>query len=218
MTGRLVLVREGHGEAEALETLVARVALGLGLFPSPISSMPESIRRPVTSGATAVAAVEIAARYNPDAVLVTADCDDLCPRDLAPDLAASIRARGFSFPVAVVLFYREYETLAISVAARLDGLELKSSNGTPIVTMQYESDTPTDPEIFRDAKGWITRNLFGGHPYKPTAHQKALTAVLKLSDLEEADLSSFRRLRSALAFLANEMQTSGTATYPAPPS
>ena len=104
MSNRLVLIREGFGEANSLEKLVVKVAADLGLFPHPISSLPESIRKAVTNEQTALDAVEIAARYSPDAVLLTADCDDDCPRDLAPRIAAALRTRNFGFPVAVVLF------------------------------------------------------------------------------------------------------------------
>ncbi|GHF24960.1 hypothetical protein [Pseudolysinimonas yzui] len=213
MTGRLVLVREGFGEAGSLESLVARVARDLGVNPDPIASL-QSIRVAVTNAQSALKAVEIAARYSPDAVLVTADCDDDCPRDLAPTIAAALRARAFPFPVAVVLFYREYETLALSVAGELDGVELISTKGTVIVRMSLTGAPPTDPEAHRDAKGWISRNLFGGTSYKPTLHQRPLTARLLLADLGEADLSSYRRLRTAVGFLADQMNAGSAGAYP----
>jgi hypothetical protein len=214
VTGRLVLVREGFGEAGSLESLVARVSLDAGVYPHPISSMPESIRIAVTNEQSALKAVEIAAKYSPDAVLVTADCDDDCPRDLAPRIAAALRERSFPFPVAVVLFYREYETLAVSIADKLDGVDLISTKGTVIVTMSLSEPLPDDPEAYRDAKGWISRNLFGGVSYKPTLHQKPLTSRLRLNDLGVANLSSYRRLRSAIMFLAHEIASGSAGTYP----
>lgn len=216
MTGRLVLVREGFGEAGSLEKLVARVLHSRGHFPDPIRSFPESIRKAVTSETSAVQSVEIAARYSPDAVLVTADCDDLCPAEFAPSLASAIRARGFDFPVALVLFYREYETLAISIADSLDGQVLKSTAGTIITTMKFSGELPENPEQFRDAKGWLSRNLLDGQSYKPTLHQMPLTSRMGLDELRTAGLSSFRRLESAADFLAAELRAGTAGVYPPP--
>jgi len=215
MTGRLVIVREGHGEQGAIERLIARVAKSAGLIPSPIASIPESIRHVVTGPESALAAAEIAARYSPNAVLITADCDDMCPRDLAPQISAALRQRSFPFPIATVLFYREYETLAVSIADRLNGATLQSPGGTTIATLSLSAPMPNDPEAFRDAKGWIKKHLMGGQSYKPTTHQLPLTNQMSIDDLRTADLSSFRRLETAIRFLGSEMEHGTSNTYPA---
>lgn len=215
MTGRLVIVREGHGEQGAIEKLIARLARSAGLIPSPIASIPESIRHVVTSPESALVAAEIAARYSPNALLITADCDDSCPKDLAPQISTALRQRAFPFPIATVLFYREYETLAVSIANRLDGSTLRSPGGTTIATLSLTTSMPSDPETFRDAKGWIKRHLMGGQSYKPTTHQLPLTNQMNIDDLRAADLSSFRRLETAIRFLAEEMNQGTSNTYPA---
>lgn len=214
VSGRLVVIREGHGEAQSIENLVARTAKGIGLYPHPFWSIPESQRYVISSPERAVRAAEIAAVQNPSAALLTADLDDECPKDAAPAFAAAVRANGFSFPVAIVLFYREFETLAISVADHLAGRELKSPAGQAIVTLSAPSTMPDDPETFRDAKGWVGRNLMDGESYKPTVHQLPLTRAMKVDELRQADLSSFRRLESALRFLGDQVAAGEAGVYP----
>lgn len=212
--GRLVVIREGHGEAQSIENLVVRTARELGLFPDIFQSIPDSQRFVISSAGQAVRAAEIAAVQSPSAVLLTADLDDACPKSVAPEFAAAVREKSFSFPIAIVLFYREFETLAISVSDRLPGRELKSPAGQLIVTLTSPSAIPEDPEQFRDAKGWVGRNLMGGKSYKPTVHQLPLTRAMKVEELRAANLSSFRRLESGLRFLGDQVSAGQAGVYP----
>lgn len=212
--GRLVVIREGHGEANSIENLVVRICKDRGLHPAPFSSIPDSQRFVISSAATAVQAAEIAAQQRPSAALLTADLEDICPRAAGPAFAEAVRRRDLPFPTAVVLFYREFETLAVSVADRLAGRELKSPAGQAIVTLTDPGRVPDDPERYRDAKGWVQDNLMGGRSYKPTVHQLPLTRAMTVLELREAGLSSFRRLESALDFLSHEVRTGGNRTYP----
>ena len=51
---------------------------------------------------------------------------------------------------------------------------------------------PPDPESIRDAKGWLSRQLPPGQPYRPTLHQGALTAIFDLDAARAA--TSFDKL------------------------
>lgn len=212
--GRLVIIREGHGEAGAVENLVSRIGTDLGVIPTVLASIPPSPRIVVTNSETAIHACEVASRLRPDAVLLTADLDDYCPAEHAPAIAADLRERSFNFPVALVFFHREYETLAISVAAHLGARELRSPAGQVVGILKTPDDLPSDAEIFRDAKGWVGRNLMGGASYKPTTHQLPLTRAMRLDELRAAGLSSYRRLENAVQFLGREVAGGNTGVYP----
>jgi hypothetical protein len=212
--GRLVVIREGHGEAGAIENLVIRTIQHLGLFHNPFSALPPSNRFTITSPGGAIRAAQIAATQYPGSVLLTADLDDGCPADVAPARAAALRAEAFSFPVALVFFHREFETLAVSIAGSLAGRELRSPAGRPILTLATPSVLLENPEQPRDAKGWVARELMGGVKYKPTVHQLPLTRVMDIEALQVARLSSFRRLESALLFLAREVREARAGVYP----
>lgn len=210
MSGRLVLVGEGHGERGALENLVAKVGLRTPGFAETFVGFHPTQRRTIRGPHDAVRAAEVAARYAPAGVVLTADLDDDCPATCAPEWAAAVRARDLPVPVAVVLFHREYETLAISVAESLAGREL-----VPGLTLTAPREPLADPESRRDAKGWISANLMGRTRYKPTVHQLALTRLLDVDALRAARLSSFVRLESALGFLTAAALQGRAGVYPA---
>ena len=74
--GRLVVIREGHGEANSIENLVVRLCKDCGFYPAPFSSIPDSQRFVISSTDSAVRAAEIAAQQRPSAALLTADLED----------------------------------------------------------------------------------------------------------------------------------------------
>ncbi|MBT0769714.1 hypothetical protein KIH74_12320 [Kineosporia sp. J2-2] len=177
--------------------------------------MPSSSPRYVISSPErAVNAARIAATLEPAAAILTADLEDSCPAKDAPVFAQAVRNEGLSFPVAIVFFFREFETLAISVAPSLTGKTLRSPAGKPICTLGSPRNIPSSPEGPRDAKGWVSMELMGGLPYKPTVHQLPLTRAMRIADLRAGGLSSFVRLERGLHFLANEVRTGGTGVYP----
>lgn len=186
------------------------------MIPTVFASLPRSPRIVITDEESAVRAGRIAATLDPDAALLTADLDDDCPRDLAPRIAARLRQEKFGFPVAMVFFHREFETLALSIAPALGGRQLRSRAGQPAETLLHPTAVPADPESVRDAKGWVGRNLMSGRSYKPTTHQYPLTVAMRLPELRAAGLSSFRRLENAVQFLGQQASSGGTAVYPTP--
>lgn len=201
---RLVIVGEGHGEVRALANLVARVGSSAWVIPSTLF-VGGIHRRPITDEASAVRAARFLAQ-GAGAVLLTADLDRRCPRTVAPEWADALRTASIGVPTALVLFHPESETLALSVADRLAGRQVAG------VTLRTPLDPLADPEAHSGAKEWIRRNLLPA--YKPSTHQLALTQAMDIAELRAAGLSSYRRLESALRFLAASVEAGTTGVYP----
>ncbi|MGH9072392.1 MAG: hypothetical protein ACRDX8_14820, partial [Acidimicrobiales bacterium] len=129
----LYVVVEGHGERQALPALVGRLRSLLGLAALPYIPRDGGVSRAQLHldrqrGQDEVAALCLQWRSRaPSAVLVTQDSDDACPKDAAPTVAGWIRQHNLRFPVAVVLFYREYETMFLAASASLAGARLVGS-------------------------------------------------------------------------------------------
>lgn len=212
MSPSLLITAEGHGEVEACGRLVARTLKAQGHIPGAFNEIRPPRRFKIDGPGQLEAACEFARTQRPSALLVTSDWEDGCPAHDAKPLADRVRALGLPFPAAVVLFYREYETLALSVAQSLAGMALHLPTGI----VQLSSSVPplADPEVPRDAKGWVKKHLFNGRAYKPTTHQLPLTKLMNPADLRAADLPSYRRLERGLDHLARNVLVGGTAVYP----
>ena len=99
------------------------------------------------------------------------DADDDCPARLGPHLhQRAVNARP-DVPVPVVLANREYEAWFLAAASSLAGLRHFPSMMVG----------PQDPEAIRGAKEWLTRQR-PGLPYKETADQVALSALIDLAE------------------------------------
>lgn len=77
--------------------------------------------------------------------------------------------------VSVVLANREFEAWFLASVPSLSG-----RFGFPA-----DMKAPDDPEAVRDAKGWLTSHRPGGHPYKETVDQAALTSAFDISQARE---------------------------------
>lgn len=216
---RLHVVYEGHGEREALPILVGRMAAHLGLNMLPHVATDRLWRKSLVTGSTVRDACELVRGHACDALLLTrdADNDDLpdqdCPKRSAPAMAKWIHALELPFPTAVVLFYKEYETLFVAGAAGMAGKEVRTARGQVVATIPANAMPHPSPEYPRDAKGWVRSNLVPG--YKETLLQAPLTRLLDLNDPGAQALSSYRRLANALTFLSERAGTAG-AVYPPP--
>lgn len=217
MSTDLLITGEGHGEVESCGRLVARTLKAQGYIGSVFHHVAPPRRFKIDAPGQLENACEFARIQRPGALLLTSDWEDGCPATDAPKLAARVRQLGLPFPTAVVLFYREYETLALSIADKLAGKTLQMGNGNSIL-LADSPKVPDDPEKPRGAKAWIEANLFGGLSYKPTTHQLPLTSLMEPADLRAADLSSFRRLEHGLDHLAQCVLNGTTDVYPPPPS
>lgn len=220
----LYIVREGKGEADAMPALVGKVMAHLGLghpYPSPKTNW----KKPLITQRHVIDACEaIRSASDCHGLLLTrdADNDDLkdlanpqdpdCPKTWGPAIADWVRDLNLPFPTAVVLFYKEYETLFLSGAEGMAGQPLKGPSGEVILTIAEDVASHSQPEHPRDAKGWVKNQLVPR--YKPTLHQTSLTQMLDLEQMDTKALSSYRRLRSALQFLADNQAPGSGMVYP----
>ena len=97
--------------------------------------------------------LELAARkakpHERGSVLILLDCEDDCPAEVGPRLAADAAQLRSDVPITVALAYREYETWFLAAVHSLRGFQ-----GLPI-----DLDPPAAPESIRDAKGWLSARM-----------------------------------------------------------
>ena len=186
----LVPIVEGHGEIESVPLLLRRIAARSSPALVPRINPPTRIKigsflndqdyffRYVTLAAAK-------ARQADGLVLILLDCDDDCPAMLGPDLLRRAQAVRADVPYLVALAHREFEAWFI---AALESLR-ECAGISPDV------EKPENPEVYRDAKGWIGSRRLSG--YDPVVDQAAFTAVF---DLDEATAApSFARLLHRLS-------------------
>ncbi|MBL8219834.1 MAG: DUF4276 family protein [Bryobacterales bacterium] len=125
----------------------------------------------------------LAVKYPKHAILVLIDSDDDCPKSLGPQLLSRAKAARPDLHISVVLAHREYEVWFLASAESLAGKRLLPANLA----------APADPEAFRDAKGWLNKQMSPSNRYSPTLDQAALSASLDLH-LAHQRSRSFRKL------------------------
>ncbi|MGI8685092.1 MAG: hypothetical protein ACR2MO_08415 [Acidimicrobiales bacterium] len=215
----LYVVREGEGEQEAIPVLVERIRRQHALELPSHSPERHSWKKLILNEQQVVGVCELArGTPNCEALLLTRDADKDqigpdCPRFKAPEAAVWVRSLGLPFPVALVLFYKEFETLFLAGADGMAGQEIRDRRGLPLATIPSRVASHPAPESERDAKRWVRSNLVGG--YKPKLLQPSLTRLIDPEVMDASGLSSYRRLVSALRFLADNQGVRG-AVYPPP--
>jgi hypothetical protein len=191
-------VVEGHGESDAILNLLHRLQRDLAL-PSVVWERPLRQRASTCSQVQRVAEI-VRGRGDADGLLITRDDEDGCPRDSGPLIAEWLKELALPFPAAVVLFYREYETLFLPC--------VKTMAGQPLVDgavrrpgLRADASCSDDYEARRDAKGVLTDLMPPGRAYKPTTDQLAFTRMLDFQLLRQSGLPCFGTLERALRFL-----------------
>ena len=182
---RIVSIVEGKGEEEAVPILLRRIAQRV--IPGSPVAVPRPIRvkrQQIVKAGELERAVELAARRARvnDGILILLDADTDCPADLAPTLLhRATRARA-DRAIRVVLAKMEYEAWFLAAAASIAGQHGIDSSTAP----------PPDAESIRNAKGWLSKQMPTGHPYRPTLLQPSLTAIFDLDAARAAP--SFEKL------------------------
>lgn len=213
----LHVVREGHGEEDALLNLIYRVQERRAFILPHVPRLGNWRKSLIWRHQVENTCRQVVGSGTCEALLLTrdADNDDLadadCPRTTAPEIASWVRELALPFPVAVVLFYKEYETLFLAGAEAMAGREVKDRHGVVVDVIHEDCVAHPDPEFVRGAKGWVARHIIDG--YKPTLFQTSLTRLLDLDVMDGRGLSSYRRLVSALDFLSSNLGSPG-AVYP----
>ena len=181
---------EGHGEVQAIRTLLERILFGLRsdalLHINPaIRVKAGSFRRDNEYFARYL---ELAARkakaHAGGSVLILLDSEDDCPAELGPELSRRAAAVRDDLPILIALAHREYETWFLASARSLRG-----EAGLP-----EDLDPPVSPESIRDAKGWLSARMPAA--YNEPNDQPAFTR--RFSFDEAAAVPSFARLRLKL--------------------
>lgn len=186
---KLGLIVEGHGEVQALPTLVTRI-LNEKLTRHDVILHHPAMR--VKRGKFAdrfddfERALKLLAGPN-DAILVVLDADDDDPFELATGLQARAASCIGHRTVHVVPAVKEYEAWFL---ASLDSL-----NGQ--LDVLAGSTLSSDPESIRGAKGVFESFLQTG-TYSETVDQKKYSAKLDI-ELARRNSPSFARLVDALA-------------------
>lgn len=198
MTGaaHIAPIVEGHGEVEAVPTLLRR------LVPHLDDGCWAEVSRPfrVTRGTLGKTGeleryVELAARSfgETGAVLVLLDADDDCAASLGPELLARARARRPDVPIGAVVAVREYEAWFLASAASLRGRR----------GLELQLEAPGHPQGVRDAKGWLQDRRTDGLAYSPAVDEPALTALFDI-DAARGAAPSFDKLCREVRRLVEE--------------
>ena len=186
MISRVVPIVEGNGEVVALPILLRRISAWL--TPECFLDVPPPIRvrrdRFLNKDVDFQKFLGLASAKAGDSgwILILLDADDDCPTDLGARLVDRAREAAPHRRIAVVLAKREYEAWFLASAASLNGKR------------GFVLDGPIncDPEMPRDAKGWLSERM-PGSKYREMTDQPAFSAAM---NLEQARVNSrsFRKL------------------------
>lgn len=189
----IVPIVEGHGERDAVPSLLHRVVRTAN--PTATVKVNEPIR--VASGSFlnnvdyfrkyVLLGAAKAGQVNDGHLLILLDCEDQCPAELGPALHCKAREFAPNTNVIVCLAHREYETWFVAAANSLRG----------IGGMSQDVEAPANPEGSRNAKGWLGERMVNN--YDPITHQLVFTRVFDLNAARA--VASFDRLCQKVAAL-----------------
>jgi hypothetical protein len=153
--------------------------------------------------------VEMAAREQPDGILIVLDADDECQersktrrQGLGPELLERARTTAPHIPIEVVVANREYEVWFLAALTRL------RQSGLIPQEARLEKQLP-DLETIRDCKKPLTALL--GRPYEETTDQPEFTDVLPFTSGMAKRSRSYRKLLKALEELTRAARAHRTA-------
>ena len=177
---------EGDGEVAALPVLLRRLSTwlspekGVNIMP-PIRvrrdrflNKDEEFRRHLLLAATKCG--------NNGWILVLLDADDDCPADLGSQVLERASKIASHRCISVVVANREYEAWFLAAAKSLHGQR----------GFVYDHPQNFEPEIPRDAKGWLSERIAEG-AYRETIDQPAFSALIDLPQAFDRS-RSFRKL------------------------
>lgn len=185
---RIAPVVEGHGEDQAVRTLLQRLWLRLGGEHADVLKPIRGKRQALVREADLQRAIGLAALKLSSApadcdgavVLLLVDADDDLPCVLGPNLLSLLKKCRDDIDSICVIANREYETWFVAAAGSLgDYLDLPD-------------ELPTDPEGQRAGKQWVQR-YFRGTKYSETVDQPRMSARMDL-DLCRERSPSFDKL------------------------
>ncbi len=185
---KIVPIVEGDGEVAALPILLRR--LGAWLTPDSYTDvqLPIRVRRDRFLNKDAdfrkflgLASAKAGER---SWILILLDADDDCPAKLGAQIVDRAHAATPHRRISVVLAKREYEAWFLASADSLDGKR----------GLSLDDAVAVDPEVPRDAKGWLSKHMPSGR-YREVTDQPAFSAVMDLQEARKRS-RSFRKLCS----------------------
>jgi len=172
---RVYPIVEGHGEVEAVRTLLSRIWVELlgrtGIeimrphrLPKSKITKPEELRRALELARRKISALDRTAAHN--LVLVLFDADRDAPCVVAPRLAEEL-GNSHQLDVAIVMAKIEFESWFVGAADSLTEY------------LRLDEPAPENPEERRFGKGWVGNRMKIG-TYSETIDQPRLTAAMDL--------------------------------------
>jgi hypothetical protein len=176
---------EGHGEVEALPSLLHRIAAAEGfqgqiLVNAPIRVKSGSFLNDADYRKKRLLLASAKAAERNGTVMVLLDCEDDCPAEVGPRLLTEATAVRGDVDILIVLAQREYESWFLAAVQSLRG-----RRGLPADII-----APANPETIRGAKEWLGARM--ETPYDPITHQLEFSRAIDLAQARSN--ASFDRL------------------------
>lgn len=198
---RIAAIVEGHGEVQAIRTLLWRTWTELleGEFVGVIKPIrrPRSklLKKEELERAIHLALLKLAEPApvpDPTLVLVLLDAHDDPPCELGPALTERAKTVHTGADVSCVVANVEYETWFVAAAESL----------SDYLVLPPDESIPVSPEEARLGKGWIDGH-FKGTKYSETIDQPAMTAKMDLAQCRERSPSFDKLCRELEARLTS---------------
>lgn len=183
---RLAIIVEGHGETESFPVLIRRIFNAYDPSVNLVISK-DTIFRVGKGSILKEGGLEKAARTasirlgGEGTIILLLDSDGSCPAQLGPALLARLRATCQHVNPVAIVAHQEYENWFIHAIESLSRRNDFNDNIHP----------PDDPDIIRDAKGWIAKQKLSGK-YSEILDQPSLSASIDLDAARRSD--SFDKL------------------------
>ena len=164
----ICLIVEGHGDVFAAPALIRRVASELGYYGELEIPRPFRLSRgQMVKKDELMRTVELMSRKagGNGAVIILFDADDDCPVELAAAVGEWLAERP-DVHAHVIVANREFECWYIASAEALRGVR----------GLSVAAACPADPDLIRDGKGWLGRQMSNG--YSETLDQSAFAASI----------------------------------------
>jgi hypothetical protein len=199
-SGKSYILVEGRGELGAVDNLIHRLSLDLGLdqpWAPALRWQNLHLQRGIEQGANFIRSKGDAA-----GLLIIRDEDDACPAEQAPLGAGRLGDLRLPFPSALVLLHPEYEVLFLPCLPLMAGRPLGAGAAARpglLKGTHWEGAW----EARRGIKEWLSMHFPPNRSYKPTLDQLPLTRLIDLAVLRRAEVACFGSLERALKALAS---------------
>lgn len=198
--GRGHVIVEGHGEQDAVLNLLTRLWIDLGLEPMAWAEPIRGKNLVQRSGVEKICEL-VRRKRDIDLLILLRDDEDGCPKTDGPVIARWLRELALPFPSAVVLAYREFESLFLPCVDQMAGRPLSGQANTKRPGLRSDASFTGDFEAKRGVKEWLSTQMPKGVSYKPAVDQLPLMRLVDFSRVRTSGLPWFGTLERALRFV-----------------